>query len=324
MAVKIGIPRALFYYYYYPLWQTFFMELGAEVLPSPSTNKKILDDGISRAVDETCLPVKLFYGHVMNLKEKVDCIFVPRLIGLERKAYICPKLMGLPDMIKANIPGLPDLLVVDIDLSRREEKLYQAVFQTGLYFTQNPFRIRKAWNQAVEEQERYQRMTWGGVLPCEALKIMEGQMPKVSHEGEFRVALLGHGYNLYDHHTSMDVIGKLRRLGTTVVTSDNVPREVIEREASRLPKRMFWTLGKRIIGAAFHFLQDPRIKGIIHLASFGCGPDSMIGELVERYIRRTRKLPFLMLTVDEHTGEAGVATRLEAFVDMLALRGAWS
>jgi predicted nucleotide-binding protein (sugar kinase/HSP70/actin superfamily) len=39
-----------------------------------------------------------------------------------------------------------------------------------------------------------------------------------------------------------------------------------------------------------------------------------VGEIIER---RIVNKPFIMLTVDEHTGEAGMLTRLEAFVDMI-------
>ena len=70
----------------------------------------------------------------------------------------------------------------------------------------------------------------------------------------------------------------------------------------------------------FHFLTDPGIDGIIHLISFGCGPDSLVGELVERRAQRGRGFPFLLLTLDEHSGEAGLTTRLEAFVDTLEWR----
>lgn len=40
----------------------------------------------------------------------------------------------------------------------------------------------------------------------------------------------------------------------------------------------------------------------------------MIGEMISRKVYRK---PFMMLTIDEHTGEAGLVTRLEAFCDML-------
>ena len=62
-----------------------------------------------------------------------------------------------------------------------------------------------------------------------------------------------------------------------------------------------------------------KCRGIIHLISFGCGPDSLVGELVERRARR-KGFPFLLLTLDEHSGETGLLTRLEAFVDTLQWR----
>lgn len=105
--VKVGIPRGLFYYYFFPLWCDFFHNLGAEVVLSQPTNKKILNRGVSLAVDEACLPVKLFYGHVVDLADKVDYLFLPRLVSTAQKEYICPKFMGLPDMIKAADIKLP-------------------------------------------------------------------------------------------------------------------------------------------------------------------------------------------------------------------------
>jgi predicted nucleotide-binding protein (sugar kinase/HSP70/actin superfamily) len=75
MPVKVGIPRALLYYYYYPLWKTFFEGLGAQVILSSPSTKGILTDGLRFAVDEICLPVKLAFGHVLDLIGKVDYIF---------------------------------------------------------------------------------------------------------------------------------------------------------------------------------------------------------------------------------------------------------
>ena len=60
------------------------------------------------------------------------------------------------------------------------------------------------------------------------------------------------------------------------------------------------------------------MDGILYVEAFGCGPDSMIEDLSARYVRRDRKIPFQVLTLDEHSGTAGVMTRLEAFVDMIS------
>lgn len=51
--VRVGIPRALFYYQYYPGWKNFFEALGAEPVVSAPTNKAIFTAGNSRAVTES-------------------------------------------------------------------------------------------------------------------------------------------------------------------------------------------------------------------------------------------------------------------------------
>lgn len=325
--VRVGIPRALFYYYYYPLWRSFLESLGAEVITSPSTNKAILNHGVKLAVDEACLPVKVFYGHVFALLDKVDILFIPRLVSVERKSYICPKVMGLPDMLRANIPNLPRMIEVTVDLSKKPEKLREAVLEIGRVFTSDKRAIWAAWEKASQDYQYYLEMVRAGVYADEVMDYVAGQRDALpvpnSREGKRRIALVGHAYNIYDRYISMNIIEKLEKLGARVVTPDFLPDEVIDQEAGRLPKRLFWTLGKRIVGSTLHFLQEADIDGLIHLASFGCGPDSLVGDLVERFSHRARKIPFLYITVDEQTGEAGIQTRVEAFMDMLNWRGAW-
>jgi predicted nucleotide-binding protein (sugar kinase/HSP70/actin superfamily) len=45
----------------------------------------------------------------------------------------------------------------------------------------------------------------------------------------------------------------------------------------------------------------------------------MVGKLIELEAKQ-RGVPYVLISLDEHTGEAGVFTRLEAFVDMLRYR----
>jgi len=54
LKVKVGIPRALAYYTFYPLWKVFLEKLGAEVIISKITNRKILEDGIRETVNDAC------------------------------------------------------------------------------------------------------------------------------------------------------------------------------------------------------------------------------------------------------------------------------
>ena len=114
--MRIGIPRALFYYQYFPFWKTLFEVLRFEVVLSPPTNKEILEQGTKLCVDDACLPIKVYHGHIAVLKDKVDMIFVPRVISIEPRKYICPKFLGLPDMIRNSIPDISRVLDTELNL----------------------------------------------------------------------------------------------------------------------------------------------------------------------------------------------------------------
>ena len=51
MAITIGIPRSLLYYHYHDLWEIFFKELGCQLIFSPNTNKRIVENGKKYIVD---------------------------------------------------------------------------------------------------------------------------------------------------------------------------------------------------------------------------------------------------------------------------------
>ena len=63
-------------------------------------------------------PLKCITAMSLVYADKVDCLFVPRFISLGKYNYICPKFMGLPDMLRANIEDLPELIDPVIDLRR--------------------------------------------------------------------------------------------------------------------------------------------------------------------------------------------------------------
>ncbi|MQL52976.1 hypothetical protein GFC01_12035 [Desulfofundulus thermobenzoicus] len=321
MTIRIGIPRALLYYYYFPLWSTFWEALGATVVVSGPTTKTILDRGIAHSADDVCLPVKLAFGHILDLKDRVDALFIPRLVSVAPREYICPKFLGLPDMIRHGLKGLPPVLSPDINLYRRDN-LFPAFRDLGGLCTRNRLRVYLAYRGALQVQARYRQLLEAGFLPDQAMALLKnpGKEQAEKRPGDFTVALIGHPYNIYDFHISMNLLQRLQKEGVGVATADHLPGEVVRKEAGRLPKPLFWTLGQRMIGAAFHYLAQARISGIIHVASFACGPDSMTGELIERQARRRGNMPFLNLTLDEHSGEAGVVTRLEAFLDMIRRR----
>jgi predicted nucleotide-binding protein (sugar kinase/HSP70/actin superfamily) len=120
--MRVGIPKGLLYPDFRVMIETFFKELGQDIVVSPDTNRAILDLGVNCCVDEACLPVKVFHGHVRWLKDNGNCdmIFIPRIMRLRKNESICPKFCGLTEMIKYSIPDLPPLIGNPIDWSDDE------------------------------------------------------------------------------------------------------------------------------------------------------------------------------------------------------------
>jgi predicted nucleotide-binding protein (sugar kinase/HSP70/actin superfamily) len=79
---------------------------------------------------------------------------------------------------------------------------------------------------------------------------------------------------------------------------------------------MYWPNGQKIIAAAQLVAQTEHLYAV-YLSNFRCGPDSFIWHYVTEELKGK---PFLHLEVDEHSADAGMVTRIEAFLD--SLRGA--
>ncbi|MGI6091973.1 MAG: hypothetical protein GX348_00060 [Veillonellaceae bacterium] len=298
MAIRVGIPRCLLFYQYGAIWEKFLRELGAQVIISGDTTRKTMDAGSE--LDEVCLPVKVAFGHVQELAEKVDYLFVPRMISVARGQYTCPKIIGMPDLLRMNMAGLPPIIDVNIDLRQRKRNLYKAINDIGILFGKGPLVSFYAWHKAKQLHRK----------------------ELAAENGQKKVALIGHPYIIHDRQLSMDVINRLHKLQFNVVTPEMVDSQKADQAAKVLGKKLFWSYSHHMAGAALAYMQpDNKVDGIIFLTSFSCGPDALTAELVGQHAH-SRGIPYMLLTVDEHTAEAGFITRLEAFTDMLRRRWA--
>ncbi len=148
----IGIPRSMLYFRYKELWETFFHELNCKIILSPPTNRQILADGVNLSIDENCLPVKIYYGHINYLKDKVDYIFVPRIVTLHKDEQSCNKFMALYDNV-ANIFDGIKLLEYTVDVKNGETE-FMGFLKAGLRIRKNPFKVILAyWKARKNYQE---------------------------------------------------------------------------------------------------------------------------------------------------------------------------
>jgi len=277
-------------------------------------------------VPETCLPVKIYMGHVIDLLDNkgVDVIYCPSHQSIAHKIYNCSKIRGLPDLVRNVVKRNFLLIEPTLDKSEKKQGLYEYLYESvaPLGITDKKL-IKKASKKGWEYQNRFNELMRTGMKLNEAMDAAIKNKPVIQAEEDnkysVKVAVLSHAYNLYDDKVSMKIFDKLEDLGAKTYIAENLSMEQMEKGFAILDTTLYWANEKEVTGAGGQYLVDNNIDGVVTLTSFGCGPDSIMIERITRYAKRLNK-PLLNLTVDEHTGEAGFITRLEAFTDMLLRR----
>lgn len=321
----IGIPRALFYYKQPYFWQTFFEEMGWPVIISPPTNREILENGCQISEAESCLSCKVLQGHISfllnpvrnKISNGVDYIFIPRIMSLRKGHLSCPKFFGLPDLAKL-LCSDPIKLIDSQDDSQavilsptidfNKESFQKTALKIGWRLTKprinlfnrlvrgkNIWKIKRAYHKAWQVEEAAQQ------------KKIEEYLHQIK-SSQKKVVLISHPYNLYDDFVNLKIKDKLEKLGLVVILIDKVPFEFE-------PTFTHWDFASEMLNQVKEISQR-NITGAVQISTFNCGCDSVIKEFIEAEFK-AKKIPYLSLIIDEHSGEAGLITRLEAFVDTI-------
>ncbi len=344
MGKRVGIPRTLLYYYYYPQWNTFLRELGHEVVVSAPTSKRIVDEGVKLALNDACIPIKLYHGHVVDLLDKdVDAFFIPRYVSMDPGARMCPKFLGLPDIIRAKLEDqIP--LYVDTKVDNRKRKHIEEKFYRGIakQLGNNPSEAKLAFAKSQEVFEDFRRLLHTGMSYLDALQLYNaGKDLKAEYQARkdidpfdhplndpedpsqprrLHFAVIGYVYLIYDDFINANLWKKMETLNVSLHTFDQVTEEALDYQTQRMHHDLFWMFSNRVVKGAFHFLHQDKIDGIIHITAFGCGPDAMTTKLIELEAKNRTHIPYMRVLLDEHTGDAGLMTRLESFTDMIRRR----
>lgn len=299
--MTIGIPKALTHWKRPNFWEVFFHNLGFEVLLSPSTNKEIVEKGTRTSDPEACFATKVYFGHILWLEGKVDYIFVPRLKTNKEKLEYCPKFFGLPDLAKLLVKT--PILVETFD--ERKEKFKKTLKKLGKKMNKNSIEVERAAKEAFLEEKKLKE------------KEKERFFQKIQSKKQ-KIILISHPYNLYDEYVNLRIKEKLERLGVEAIFIEEVPVNLQSQDTLSKPLsgiKFHWEFGEEIMEKIREILKYD-IAGAIEISSFACGCDAVLKEFVEKEFKES-KIPFLYLIIDEHTGEAGFQTRLEAFIDTI-------
>jgi predicted CoA-substrate-specific enzyme activase len=312
-STTIGIPRALMVFYQqFPFWRTFFEDLGFTVIISRESDKALVTQSIETMTAETCLPVELMHGHVCDLVERgVDYIFTPFIVNAKpnkfNKTYQtnCPWIQTYPFMVKAALKGKVDeskLLLPTLHFRFFERALMKEMTEYfGDKFGIDKNEIRAAILKADKAQITFEKglVDYGREVMS---SIPENCKP---------VVILGRPYNSSDPHLNLALIEKLITQNVMPIPLDML--DLTGFDIFENYRNMYWPNGQKIIAAAQLVAKTDGLYAV-YLSNFRCGPDSFIHHYVTEELKGK---PFLHLEVDEHSADAGMVTRIEAFLDSL-------
>lgn len=313
----VGIPRGYFYYDYYLFIKRLFYNSGISIVFGPENDENILKKGEAVTVDEACIPIKMLAGQMHYLENQCDMILVPRVMKDIGGRWLCPKLLGLPELLTEIVSREKYIVTAPLYFNNKKSvcvHLWEACRKTGMN--------HKAFEEAFEDAYRHLSDVYSGKRHAFAEAGWEF-IPDLPGKDEIvlpntrTVYLAGHCYNVYDKFINMDIMRRLDELGVETITEDEILHSDAEKNVrnTRLIKEPFWEAFVRIFGSAL-YIKD-KVDGIIYLSSFSCGLDSFIIDMLKAYIT---DIPLMVLKLDEHRGEEGFNTRVEAFSDLLERR----
>ena len=304
---SVGIPKALLVYDYAPLLIGFLNALGAKVVLSGKTNKQIMEQATELSYADSCFPLKLLHGHAANLNG-VDYILYPCAIRLglkegdENQKYSCPLVQASPFIIRQALDLEQRLLIPVIDFSRGNNEVINNLADIAVRLGFSKREGRLAALAGIEALRGF-----------EAALLEEGKklLAQIHENNQLGVVLLTRSYMSQDSGANLGVPEELAHLGVVPVPLDFLPLDSVN--VKEYSDRPYWLAESKHIAGAAITARDPLLYGLI-LTNFGCGPNSFILNIVADIMGDK---PLGQLEIDEHAAEAGLITRLEAYVDTI-------
>jgi predicted nucleotide-binding protein (sugar kinase/HSP70/actin superfamily) len=307
---RIGMPRALLFWDKFPFWSEYLRSLGYEVVLSPRTDKEIVTTSVQGATALACLPSKIVHGHVKKLLEHdIDFLFLPAIINHDfeklqtRVNQNCPLIQGMPYIANGqfNFRKLNIKVIQDAFHFYQGKKLRKELLQLGTNLSCTKSEISMAIKKAEKDQKRFEQECYTA-----GQKIL-----KLVNERRKGIVIISRSYNGNDLGINLDVPGKFREMGVIPIPLDFLDLSQIDISKYTF---MHWNYGKRILAATELVKKTPHLYGV-YLSHFMCGPDSFI---IHYFNRMLADKPHLHLELDEHSADAGIKTRCEAFLDSLS------
>ncbi|MFP4363522.1 MAG: acyl-CoA dehydratase activase [Spirochaetia bacterium] len=301
--LTVGIPKCFSVYSMYPLYSWYFHELGIQT----ELSDEIAHTGAARVESTYCFPAEISHGAVYSSWEKnPDYIFIPHYRDMpsyqeDVHANFCPITQGLPYYIRQAFTEIP-----------RERILAPVVsFKYGKEKAKSYFR-EMAETLGISEEESDAAFDTAYIKQSEyfqaAAELGKQALAEAREKDQPVIAILGRPYNAFTKDANMGIPRKFTSRGHTVI-----PFDILPIEGEGIFPNMYWYYGQQDMKAAQLLKNEDNIY-ITYITNFSCAPDSFMLHYV-KWMMGIK--PFLILELDSHSADAGVDTRVEAFLDII-------
>jgi predicted CoA-substrate-specific enzyme activase len=299
----VGIPRAFSVHAFWPFYSHFFHRLGIKTVfsgqPAPA--------GMARVESGYCFPAEIAHGAVQDLLDLgVDFYFLPHFRDLESyetdvHACFCPITQSLPYYIRRAFPEILDAQILRpvVSFKYGRERALEPFVEMGSRLGFSAEEVAAAFDEACRAQADYRRQA--RALGREALDAARAA-------GKPAIALLGRPYNAFTRDANMGIPRKFTSNGFTVIPFDILPFE----EEPEFPN-IYWYFGQQDMKSAGLLAREENLY-VTFISNFACAPDSFLLHYL-RWIMGSK--PYLVLELDSHSADAGIDTRVEAFLDII-------
>ncbi|NQV15321.1 activase, partial [bacterium] len=307
-AHRVGISRSFLTGTYYPLFSHFFKECGIRPVLAETVEQR----GVDLCSAPFCYPCEISHGYFQNLIDmKLDYIFSPlvRKIKIEngfKEATTCPLVQGEPYYLKSTFEDQlaaagPVILSPSLQLGHNQEDPVDGFQSLGQELGLPRKRLKAAYQSALKVQDAMQ---------AEMLEMGRQALHDLEQDpDQIGVVLFGRPYNAFMPEANKGIPHKFASRGIKLI-----PVDFLDLKSAAVRDHMFWSMGQINLKGAALVEAHPQLFGTL-ITNFSCGPDSFIVGYF-RDIMGTK--PSLTLELDNHTADAGLETRIEAFLDIVA------
>ncbi len=298
----VGVPMAFTVHSLWPFYAWYFHSLGAEIVPST----KIVPEGIARQESNYCFPTEIAHGAIQDVLDRgVDYVFLPHFRDMpsteDVHACVCPLTQGLPYFARQAF-GLRDEQILRPLLSMNEgfeasRHSFEALaVQMGFTRAEGS----RAYDAGIDHYQRF----------LDAYRALGRKVLEEVRQNPERVyvVLLGRPYNAFTRDANMGIPRKFTSQGVTVI-----PFDMIYEDDAEIPPNNYWYFGQQNMKAVQQVKKVENLY-LAWISNFSCAPDSFLLHYV-RWMMGQK--PYLVLEVDSHTADAGLDTRVEAFLDIV-------